>query len=393
MSTWFHFHFRLSILVKILIFLRLSKNSLILATDTNDICLTSNGVVTCQKESSVNLTRIDGKKENHIDQVTLADGRHINLHTVSVKPLIIEIQDFLTKEECEYFIQLAKDEGLENSQTYHNKNRKGQVELYDTNRDKKLSVEEMSLTIQGAFDTYLDNSDILQMYKDENIDKNNDEILTPDELKNFSPSKLEKYIKKLLKKHPEKHSRYSQQVWLYPDSSKDPVFKTLQERVSTIVNLPIELIRMSDFQVVTYDIKGHYNAHFDSAMKDKSHRCCTRNIKTKCQGGETAFPVANNDTVDTYEVQNKNLVNLYKNCKDVSLKISPKQGKAIIWYNHFVDTEDGWMGDMDNYTLHGGCPVIRGRKWIANFWIKTTDNKSEDLEKMKRLHKPDILSD
>ncbi|KAJ8305781.1 hypothetical protein KUTeg_016326 [Tegillarca granosa] len=336
MSTWFHFRFRLSILVKILIFLQLSKKSSILATDTNDICLTSNGVVTCQKESSVNLTRIDGKKENHIDQVTLADGRHINLHTVSVKPLIIEIQDFLTKEECEYFIQLAKDEGLENSQTYHNKNRKGQVELYDTNRDKKLSVEEMSLTIQGAFDTYLDNSDILQMYKDENIDKNNDEILTPDELKNFSPSKLEKYIKKLLEKHPEKHSRYSQQVWLYPDSSKDPVFKTLQERVSTIVNLPIELIRMSDFQ----------------------------------------------------EVQNKNLVNLYKNCKDVSLKISPKQGKAIIWYNHFVDTEDGWMGDMDNYTLHGGCPVIRGRKWIANFWIKTTDNKSEDLEKMKRLHKP-----
>lgn len=44
------------------------------------------------------------------------------------------------------------------------------------------------------------------------------------------------------------------------------------------------------------------------------------------------------------------------------------------------------MGDMDTHTLHGGCPVIRGRKWIANFWIKTTDNKSEDLERMKKLH-------
>lgn len=43
------------------------------------------------------------------------------------------------------------------------------------------------------------------------------------------------------------------------------------------------------------------------------------------------------------------------------------------------------MGDVDEYTLHGGCPVTDGEKWIANFWIKTNNDKSIDIERMKKL--------
>ena len=36
-------------------------------------------------------------------------------------------------------------------------------------------------------------------------------------------------------------------------------------------------------QVVSYDVKGHYNAHFDSSEKDKSVPCCTRDRTRQCR--------------------------------------------------------------------------------------------------------------
>jgi hypoxia-inducible factor prolyl 4-hydroxylase len=29
----------------------------------------------------------------------------------------------------------------------------------------------------------------------------------------------------------------------------------------------------------------------------------------------------------------------------------------------------GWVGEQDQYSLHGGCVVTRGTKWVANKWI------------------------
>jgi hypothetical protein len=29
----------------------------------------------------------------------------------------------------------------------------------------------------------------------------------------------------------------------------------------------------------------------------------------------------------------------------------------------------GWVGEQDEYSLHGGCVVTRGTKWVANNWI------------------------
>ena len=31
--------------------------------------------------------------------------------------------------------------------------------------------------------------------------------------------------------------------------------------------------------------------------------------------------------------------------------------------------ESGWLGEMDEYSLHGGCDILKGEKWIANNWI------------------------
>ena len=41
----------------------------------------------------------------------------------------------------------------------------------------------------------------------------------------------------------------------------------------------------------------------------------------------------------------------------------------MFWYNHHIDANTGWLGDMDSHGLHGGCDVIRGEKWISNVWL------------------------
>ena len=56
------------------------------------------------------------------------------------------------------------------------------------------------------------------------------ELITNDELKAFTPVMLQKAIQKIVKTSPEKHSRMSKQVWLFPDRSKDKIFADVQKR-------------------------------------------------------------------------------------------------------------------------------------------------------------------
>ena len=46
----------------------------------------------------------------------------------------------------------------------------------------------------------------------------------------------------------------------------------------------------------------------------------------------------------------------------------PELGSAVLWHNLY---EDGWS---DMTMLHGGCPVLLGRKIVANKWIREVAN-------------------
>ncbi|KAL4217855.1 L-ascorbic acid binding [Mactra antiquata] len=60
--------------------------------------------------------------------------------------------------------------------------------------------------------------------------------------------------------------------------------------------------------------------------------------------------------------------NLSYSCHNSSVVVKPKLGTAVMWYNHYID-EEGYLGETDYRTFHGGCDVIKGNKWIANNWI------------------------
>ena len=52
----------------------------------------------------------------------------------------------------------------------------------------------------------------------------------------------------------------------------------------------------------------------------------------------------------------------YSNCEQ-GIQVKPEKNKVIIFYSLHPD------GTMDHNSLHGACPVKKGNKWSANFWL------------------------
>ena len=61
-------------------------------------------------------------------------------------------------------------------------------------------------------------------------------------------------------------------------------------------------------------------------------------------GGATAFPTANFEGL-----------------------LEPRKGSAAFWFNQFSSHY------RDTRAAHGGCPVLKGDKWILNKWINSWD--------------------
>ncbi|XP_041944297.1 transmembrane prolyl 4-hydroxylase-like [Alosa sapidissima] len=62
------------------------------------------------------------------------------------------------------------------------------------------------------------------------------------------------------------------------------------------------------------------------------------------------------------------LLDTRKNCDKGNLRVKPTKGAAVFWYNYLSDGR-GWVGEQDEYSLHGGCVVTSGTKWVSNNWI------------------------
>ena len=72
--------------------------------------------------------------------------------------------------------------------------------------------------------------------------------------------------------------------------------------------------------------------------------------------------------------------NVGRYCHKSNIRVKPEKGKAILWYSHIIDDDTGWLGDADPYSVHGGCDVKKGRKWIANNWISVSENRTDDID-------------
>ncbi|CAN2390965.1 Prolyl 4-hydroxylase subunit alpha-3 [Pristimantis euphronides] len=140
--------------------------------------------------------------------------------------------------------------------------------------------------------------------------------------------------------------RISKSAWL--KDTVDPVIRSLDVRIAAATGLYAKAPYAEYLQVVNYGIGGHYEPHFDHAtsMKSPVYRTNTGNriatfmiyLSSVDLGGSTAFIYANFSTP------------VVKNA-------------AVFWWNLHRNGE----GNED--TLHAGCPVLVGSKWVANKWI------------------------
>uniref|UniRef100_G3PBH4 Prolyl 4-hydroxylase, alpha polypeptide III n=1 Tax=Gasterosteus aculeatus TaxID=69293 RepID=G3PBH4_GASAC len=119
--------------------------------------------------------------------------------------------------------------------------------------------------------------------------------------------------------------RISKSAWL-KGSSHSTVGK-LDNKISVLTGLNVKHPYGEHLQVVNYGIGGHYEPHFDHAT-----------LSTVEAGGSTAFIYAN-------------------------FSVPVVEKAAIFWWN----LHRNGQGDAD--TLHAGCPVLIGDKWVANKWI------------------------
>ncbi|XP_077981167.1 transmembrane prolyl 4-hydroxylase-like [Glandiceps talaboti] len=362
------------------------------------------------------LYQIPAIKVGHVHRLELSPGKFYDVITKSVRPLLFEIPNFLTDEESEHIISLAKTKELLNSTTLED------IEEYDVeeddidmsmeelfkgldeNEDGYLDLEELVNSLEVAHGGFFAPSDIKEMYQDLEIDPDGDNLLNVKEFIAVNETMIRMWMDNKTESSGANKIRHSKQTWLQQKASNNPVLTALRERVIKLTRLPRNVIENSEqLQVVYYDKGGHYHAHYDSEdvllgpnatcgqmgfkfnyHENMTYRLCRYMtilyyLNDVVEGGETAFPVADNDTftAETLRAAGSKLYDLSSHCFDSNVVVKPEKGKAVLWYNHYVDEKTGWMGEMDNYTLHGGCDVHAGSKWIANNWINVADSPDD----------------
>lgn len=341
-------------------------------------------------------------KIGHEEEVVMFPFHKRKVKTISMKPPIFEIPNFLTEVECDHLISFAKRLGLEKSplakanETIDDETSERTFKIWDNNDDGFIEPVEI-MHVRGKEDLYFTEEDLLEMFKELRMDKDDNGKIDFEEFSKVTVPVIKDYFDKVRRTKPRLRSRNSRQVWMFHNDPKYPILSDFHGRLSRLSLLPEEFINSTEpLQVVKYDVHGHYHCHHDSDELQKDLPCCSFSKDEDCRlcrlatvllylnepekGGETAFPLADNETFSTeaWEKGEGWKCNLAQNCHKSNLVVKPEKGKAIMWYNHFLDKNTGWLGELDQLSQHGGCDVLEGTKWVANLWLTLVGKPGTD---------------
>jgi prolyl 4-hydroxylase len=154
-------------------------------------------------------------------------------------------------------------------------------------------------------------------------------------------------------------SRTSSTCMLHKD---DPFVLDIHEKISDYVSIPLnhgEFLQGQRYKAGQF-FKPHRD-YFENKTAEKHCLSGGNRIKTfmvylndDIEGGETDFP-------------------------EMGRKIKPKKGKAIVWDN-IID------GVLQSDTLHEGCPIIKGTKYIiTSWWRENPIDEEKDKQLLKEL--------
>ncbi|XP_023691713.1 transmembrane prolyl 4-hydroxylase isoform X1 [Paramormyrops kingsleyae] len=360
-----------------------------------------------RSERTMYLPRIEGIRVGHVQKVSLVPNKVHEMRTLSLKPLLFEIPGFLSEEECHLVVQLAQLKGLTESQVMVPEGQEDIAEqlnlsseeifnLLDLNQDGRLQLQEI-LTHSRVHDgIWLTPENLREIYAGLKADPDGDGLLSLEEFQRLSTNAFQRFLQQRGVQRSQL-VRNSRHTWLYQGEGAHHVLRELRKRVTRLTRLPPKLVDLSEpLQVVRYEQGGHYHAHHDSGPVYPETACTHTRLaanssapfETSCRyitvlfylntvegGGETTFPVADNRTYEeTALIQNDvDLLDTRRHCDKGNLRVKPIKGTAVLWYNYLSDGK-GWVGELDEYSLHGGCVVTRGMKWVANNWINIDPN-------------------
>ncbi|KAJ7383004.1 hypothetical protein OS493_031174 [Desmophyllum pertusum] len=344
----------------------------------------------------------DPVKVGHEEEMMVFPFHTRKVKTISMKPPIFEISNFLTEVECDHLISYAKRLGLEKSplaktdETIDEETSERTFKIWDNNHDGFIEPVEI-MHVRGKEDLFFTENDLLEMFKELDMDKDSNGKIDFEEFSKVTVPVMKDYFDKVRRLEPRLRSRNSRQVWMFHNDPKYPLLSDFHGRLSRLSLLPEEFINNTEpLQVVKYDVHGHYHCHHDSDDVEQGLPCCSFSKDEDCrlcrlatvllylnepeQGGETAFPLADNETFSTeaWEREEGWKCNLAQNCHKSNIVVKPEKGKAIMWFNHLLDENTGWLGELDQMAQHGGCDVLGGTKWVANLWLTLVGEPGTD---------------
>lgn len=366
---------------------------------------------------SFSLPRIEGIRVGHVQQVSLVPDRTHEMKTISLKPLLFEIPGFLTEEECRVVVQLAQLKGLMESQTTPFSQEQEEsnqpllslsteevFSLLDLNQDGLLQKQEIVSHSRSQDGTWLNPDNLRQILA--GLEACPTGSLNLEDFRHVydvSQRPGQQQSKKLRGQFKQRNKH----TWLYQGPGSHHVLRTLRNRVISLTRLPSALVELSEpLQVIRYEHGDFSNAHHDSSPSHSTTTCAHTRLagnasalaEVSCryltmlfylssveEGGETTFPVADNRTYEEQALiqDGVDLTDAQETCNRGNLRLKPTAGTALLWYNHLSDGR-GWMGELDEYSLHGDCPVRRGVKWVANSWVNV-DPDHQQQARYQRL--------
>ncbi|SPQ94017.1 unnamed protein product (mitochondrion) [Plasmodiophora brassicae] len=159
-------------------------------------------------------------------------------------------------------------------------------------------------------------------------------------------------------------TRTSYQMWL--KATETNIIENIFKRGYNLMQIPFGTdwnVYGEELQVLRYQVTQEYQPHEDffkptdyptyKAVQAGQNRYATLflYLSDVDEGGETVFPRAHGTYVE----------NACQHPEGV--KVKAKKGRAALFFSMLPD------GNLDTNSLHGGCPVIEGTKWAANFWL------------------------
>lgn len=366
---------------------------------------------------SFSLPRIEGIRVGHVQRISLVPDKTHEMKTLSLKPLLFEIPGFLSEEECRVVVQLAQLKGLMESQITAPS--QGQEEsnqqllslsteevfsLLDLNQDGLLQKQELVSHSRSQDGTWLSPESLRQILT--GLEACPAGTLTLEDFRlvyDVSQRAGQQQNGKLSSQFKQRNKH----TWLYQGLGSHHVLQTLRNRVISLTRLPSSLVELSEpLQVIRFEHGDFSNAHYDSSPAQSESTCAHTRLagnksaatEVSCryltvlfylssleEGGESTFPVADNRTYDEEALvqDGVDLTDTQETCGRGNLRVKPTAGTALFWYNHLSDGR-GWMGELDEYSLHGDCPVKRGMKWVANSWVNV-DPDHQQQARYQRL--------